>query len=381
MTTTSSTAPAPATPPDEDVLSDGHLELGDGGWAGSRHWRGTVLWFLLTVTLGFGGIVALNCWVDPLGITGWGTYSRQSVEGASRTMKRTLLSDLKQPPQILLLGSSTGRNFSPDAIRSLSGQRAFNTSMSAGKPIDMFAMTSYAADLWPRRAFPHIVYLIDIDVTFRDTPPNAGLITTPELWRQFGLVDHARIAAGAYKPYTSLDTTKRTLHALKRGPVPRPQDADPLGAFDANGFRRRDPYARQDPTNRRESETRRYQKLVYAEGHGQRLEARGREYVRRIVELANRNGDTPTLVLLPVHPQYRSDMQEYGIEQRRRLVLAYLRKLASGGDARVADISNLKTFGGIDSDFSDHVHMTVPNATRALRWLQQHGYLAARKRR
>ncbi len=357
-----------------DVLSDGHLELGEGGWLGSSSWRRVNVLFGLALILGVAMAFAFNLYVDPLGISKSHRYAVQSVDGVSREAKARLMAQMKDAPGVLLLGSSTSRNADPKTVEDLTGAPAFNAGMTAGKPVDMYAMASYAYDIW-QDAPPHIVYLFDVDVTLRDTPPNGGLLTTPELWKQFNARDKARIATTVWRPYLSRDTLNLSWKAFRAGTPYRPVLADALSKFRPDGFRTKDPYEGQDATARRRAETLRYRNLIYANDGAERLDPRGREYIKRIVALANSEAQTPTIVVLPPHPAYRAAVLPDGYDRRREAVIRWLHQLRAEQDVRVIDMTNLSDFGGKPQDFSDHVHMTKPNMDRLMEELHNLGVL------
>lgn len=359
---------------DTDVLSDGHLELGDGGWSGSSGWRWANVSFIAALIVGVIAAFSFNLYVDPLGISTSKRYAVQSVDGVSREAKARLMAQLDDAPGVLILGSSTSRNADPKTVEELTGVTAFNAGMTAGKPVDMFAMASYAFDIW-EEAPPHIIYLFDVDVTLRDTPPNGGLLTTPELWRQFNARDKARIATTVWRPYLSRDTLALSWKSFRARTPYQPVLASAMSKFRADGFRMKDPYAAQSAEKRRRVETLRYRSMIYGNDGAERLDPRGREFIRRLVARANANAITPTIVVLPPHPEYRKAVLPDGYDRRREAVIRWLHELESEGDAEVVDMTNLADFGGKPQDFSDHVHMTKPNMDRLFEELDNLGVL------
>jgi hypothetical protein len=360
---------------DADTLSDGHLKLGEGGWSGSPAWASMVRWFLLVAVATALALFSLNLWVDPNGISGSKRFRVQTVEGSVRAAKAQLLEKMDAAPEVVVLGSSTSRMADPETIRVLTGGTAFNAGMSAGRPADMFAITSYVLNRWVTTP-PHFVYLIDVDGTFRDTPANAGLMTTPELWKQFGAVDKARIMLDAYRPYMSKDAVELSLKVLRSRQPYDPSVEDVTAKFRPDGRVKRDPYANPNEQRRLKTaerrrivETARYRDTIYGNEGAERLDPRGRDYVDRIVRLIHQAGGTPTLVLLPGHPDYVREMKPYGYERRRDAVLKLLRSYQDAGQAKVIDLSDLNTFGGDPDEFSDNVHMTSENMDRMFREL------------
>ena len=359
---------------DTDVLSDGHLELGDGGWSGSPAWASAVRWFLLALILGVGAVFACNAYVDPNGITGSKHYQIVLFDGLNRAAKVELMSAAEHPPRVLILGSSTSRNADPKTVEQLTGYPAFNAGMSAGMPIDMYAMASYAYSLW-NSAPPHIVYLVDVDTTLNPTPSNAGLLTTPELWKQFTFADKARVARDAYRPYLTRDALMNSIRSVQAGTPYSDLVVNAVTHFRPDGFRRRDPFAHANAVQRREAETRRYRETIYRNNGAERLDAVSEDYLTRLVDLAAEHDQVPTIVLMPPHPAYRAAMQREGYERRRVAVLRFLHTLRADGHARIVDMTSIHSFGGDPALFSDNVHMTKPNVDRLLTQLNELGVL------
>lgn len=359
---------------DPDVLSDGHLELGEDGWLGSPAWAATVRWFFCALLVGVGAVFAFNAYVDPNGITGSKRYQIVLFDGLNRAAKVELMSRVEHPPKVLILGSSTSRNADPKTVEELTGASAFNAGMSAGMPVDMYAMASYAYNIWSSSP-PHIVYLVDVDTTLSPTSANAGLLTTPELWTQFSRTDKARIARDAYRPYLTRDALMNSLRSVQAGTPYSNLVVNTVTHFRPDGYRRRDPFAHANAAKRREAETRRYRESIYRNNGAEQLDSVGEDFLTRIVALAAAHDQKPTFVVMPPHPAYRAAMRRDGYERRRIAVLRFLHTLRADGRAQVVDMTNLHSFGGDPMLYSDNVHMTQPNVDRMLDKLNELGVL------
>jgi hypothetical protein len=360
-----------------DELTPGHLELGDEGFAGSVDWKLFVMMILGLLAVGVTSIFGFNAVVDPMGLTGSGRFPLVVVEGASRQAKSERLLGLSEKPGVVLLGSSSARNFDPETVKDLTGKSAFNGSMSAGRPADAFAMTSLTSEKFPSTAstpdgnpasdpdsFPHAVYFIDIDTALAKNPPNAGLVTTSALRKQFDRLETVRMSLETFTPYLQRSTIELSMKSIKRKRAGEEYvEPNAQKELRADGFRRRDPLAGNEGNKKRLAiETERYRRTIYATGNPKYLDHRSTDFVERMLNVALERGGTPTVVIMPVNPLAVDMLEPYGFQERYTAVREYLNELSDGGKIRVLDFGDAEKLGLGPEDYYDNVH-TTPEAS------------------
>src|SRR5207253_7217221 len=115
-------------------------------------------------------VLALNVVIDPFAIAGSGIVPT-AVE-SDRTIKLTLLENLKRGPETLILGSSRSRQAEPSYLRELTGHTGFNAGVTGGTSADEWVFARFAADLFPHQKRRY-VWFVDVGV--------AGGGVTPQL--------------------------------------------------------------------------------------------------------------------------------------------------------------------------------------------------------
>jgi hypothetical protein len=326
-----------------------------------------VRFFLLLVALGMVLAVAVNVLVDPLGLVHRDPAGSLSEESSYRIWKRQLVDGLAAPPQVLLLGSSTMRDIDPQLIRTDAHRTAFNASVVGGSPLDAWVLQGLVHDRYPHAA-PHVVYGVDIDLTFRDLDPSPALLRDPALRGQLGARDLVDVGSTVLRPYLTLAMTRTSLRMAMHGvqpPAPRPADT----MFRADGFRLLDPYRHTHLRRRLPRETARFADLVYRNGDYRVLAERPRRYLERMIVAANAAGDTPTFVVMPVQPWAHAQLGPLGQDARHAVVLGWLHRMQQRHRLRVVDLADPTSFAGTAEGFRDNVHLAPQNAGLLVREL------------
>lgn len=252
-----------------------------------------------------------------------------SAHADARSLKLELVDQLPSAPRILWVGTSTSREINPSMVRRLTGQRMFNGALSAARLYDAQYINKYIATKFGSQ--PHLVIALDVD----QLKPRRIV-----RWR--------RRADGALP----LATSEYTRYGFRK--------RNPLRSWEA---------AAHLPDSIRKY-TARYRQF-------KRLGGKPKAHLRWALTRANAGGDTPTIVLMPIHPKLERKLRSAGRPKRRNDVKRYLRSLRNSGlQFRLLDLSNPRTIGAKARNFHDGVHPKAATANALLRYLDRRGLLA-----
>ncbi len=255
---------------------------------------------------------------------------RAHAELIDRQLKIETIDALHQAPCITWHGSSTSREVNPAQITAISGHTAFNASITAGRPYDHDYFARYIAMRFPAAPVHHIIGL-DVEQFIRK-------------------VDES---------------------IYHRRPGSHPQ---PSSKFTSAGFRLRNPYKFENYAMRKA-----YIMSYYREEYRKfpaTLSSRHKRYLRRMLTFAQSTGDTPTIVLMPVHPDFIRAFHPLGRDVRRGALREWLRSLKRDGIRfRFLDMTYVRSFGGTAAGFYDPVHMRPENVSQLINRMGQLGEL------
>ena len=122
-----------------------------------------------------------NAVVDPLGSVGTGLV--QPVVFSDHAERLKLIDHLRQPPQLVVLGSSRALKAEPSYLQQLTGLRGFNAAAANGKTEDGFAYANLFHDRWPDARIRYL-WILEVEA-FRDRPPSPQLLAEPALAKHF----------------------------------------------------------------------------------------------------------------------------------------------------------------------------------------------------
>lgn len=247
-----------------------------------------------------------------------------------RQLKIETIDALHRAPCITWFGSSTSREINPAQITAISGKTAFNASLTAGRPYDSDYFARYISMRFPASPVHHIIGL-DVEQFIRK-------------------VDES---------------------IYHRRPGSHPQ---PSSKFTSAGFRLRNPYKFETYAMRR-AYILSYYRSEYR-NFPATLSPRHKRYLRSMLGYAQATGDTPTVVLMPVHPEFVRTFRPLGRDIRRNALRTWLRSLKHDGlRFRFIDLTNVRAFGGTAAGFYDPVHMRPENAARLVAYMGRIGEL------
>ena len=316
----------------------------------------------------FAGVLLLtgiaNAVVDPLGSVGTGLV-RPAVF-SDHAERLVLIGRLKQPPQLVVLGSSRALKAEPAYLQQLTGLRGFNAAAANGKTEDGFAYANLFHDRWPDARIRYL-WILEVEA-FRSLPPSPQLLAEPALARHFPASLRARTQLDDFQRLFEWRTTKASVKTVWRAVRGVPQQGRVELAPD--GFRAVDQHDRSEAAGvsfaarLAESVTTARTFVPTMERKGLAADARG--YFEQAVADMNRFGDEPVIVLGPVHPAYRAALGGAAYDRLNRQFTAYLAGLHGRLRFTVVDRRDLRSFGGSPGEFYDGIHLHVSNMRKML---------------
>lgn len=335
------------------------VEETPGGLRTAPEWRAFVFKFLILLGIALVAIAGLNYLVNPLGV--FAPELLPPVALNTRPAKAKLLSELRPPPQALILGSSRVMKIDPAEIERRTGLRAFNAGVNAAFAEDYYAFLRYAVERAEAR--PKLV-IIGADVeSFDDhSPPNEYLLQPNALGRFVAPPEDAALEWRRFTGLFSVLQTKLSFVALyqRLGGVPRQ-----AAQFEADGYLRGDPWRRLkeagelDVAGRAAEYGARY--ASYQAPAPERV-----AYLAKAARYARERGARVVVFLTPIHPDLRARLQPYGYENRRREVADALAQACAAEGCEFFDLTDPQSFAADLGGFHDGAHIDEHNAALLL---------------
>lgn len=269
-------------------------------------------------------------------------------DGGDRLTKLTLIQRLPHAPGILVLGSSRARPAMPQTVLRLTGRTAFNAGVRGGSASDGYVFTRLLA-----QRFPHAkpAYLIFADLAI------AGDGVDPELADE-----------PLARPFLGKDASSATTTCHLNG----------LYTSDG-GLAYSEPSAaeRARKTARTVAET--LQKITKASERPRRIDPAHTTYFQRTIAFMNAQGATPVIVLNPIYPSVLAKRKKFGFPEKKAadVYLAWLHKRYR---FVVVDCTDIRTWHGKASDFSNVDHVDRENMNRMLAYVVRHSHGALTRR-
>ena len=300
-------------------------------------------------------VVALNLLTDPWGVFGIGIFPPRVNQ--DRSTKADLLTQLKQPPELLVYGSSRAWQIEAARVQQATGLRTFNAAVTAGRPSDAYVFTRVVHDRWPR-AKPDFLWLLDVEA-FQRGPLPPSLLAESRFSRY--LPWRAKAAAqldelGWLASWTGL---RASYDVWKKHPTKAKVRASWLKRISPDGTVKtpQSSEARDGPktlTKWSAAEVTQYRAFV-------RLDPEAETYVEKTLQLFASWGGKGIVVLTPTQPQVLEAAQGAGWKLRHAEVLRLLEGLQKRYDFAIVDMTSVSSFGGDPAGFFDATHMTREN--------------------
>ena len=284
---------------------------------------------------------------SPLPTPNSGPPSSRELPLFDRTLKCDLVEKLPEPPRLVIFGGSRAQRLSPATLHKLTGHPTFNFAVQNNRPEDAYAMARYLFDRAPAVKL-RCLWALQV-TTMDDQDLHAGLLTEPRLNRY---LPPALIAAQNELP---LKTKGRAI--------------GPSIKFGSRGDLLHNHYdeqiAKGVPLQQRLDTTiRRMQPWVKM--REPEIGPRAHLYFERTIELFNRHGVTPVLVIMPYQPRVLQAIRDVGWDRWDQTLDDYLARLRERYRFVLLDYSDLTRFGGDHQEYYDGAHMTASNSNRLL---------------
>jgi hypothetical protein len=303
-----------------------------------------------------------------------------SATTSDRTIKADAIEALKQPPQLVVLGSSRSMRYEPRYLQQKTGLRAFNAGVNGiGGTADAWAMTNFIHDTWPG-ASPAYFWLLDVE-SFVPFKVQGRTANEPRLAQYVGgagsghdLRSVLRAVAENRATMFSWVTAKDSLRVILNRDTAKVKASKYRDTFLSDGMLKQRLWTEKEWSKRFPKSVKRYGDL-YRNAY-KKLDPEAQSYFERTLKLMNERGATPLIVLTPINPKLLKVIGPLGWPERHQQVLDYIASLKGKYDFVFVDITDITKFGADPRQFYDGVHMTTINTQRAIDYvLQQTGGL------
>lgn len=318
-------------------------------------WGRFVAGLLAAAAVLVAAVVALNLLTDPWGVFGVGIFPPRVNQ--DRSTKADLIAELRQPPELLIYGSSRAWTVEAARVQQLTGLRTFNAAVTAGRPSDAYVFTRVVHDRWPQ-ARPDFLWLLDVEAFQRGTLP-PSLLADSRFSRYLPWRARAAAQLDELGWLASWSGLQSSYEVWKKHPTREKVRASWLRRISADGTVKTPPAseAKAGPkTLAKWSEAEAAQYRAFAG-----LDAEAGAYVQKTLSLFASWGGAGIVVLTPTQPEVLGAAREAGWDARHREVLRLLGALQQRYRFAVVDLTSIESFGGDPSGFFDATHMTREN--------------------
>lgn len=310
--------------------------------------RRTVVGALLLILILLASIAAFNHQVDPRQV------NRKNALAPPVILDRDVkIHQLAQQGHFdfAILGTSRVQRFDPALIEKATGKKGYNAGLvgtsvtQAWETAEIFYLPKHRKAGSPT----HIVYgFAPESIEGLGRTPNIPSSTTPlKAWIQFGTLKesiqvlHSRMNRKRDRQRTieKANNSVRDDGYVKRGPF-----------FDVNGYA-----ARNDLEQQIAKAYRRYFLNLKKSGLDTDVQST-LAGIEKLLQVARREGDAPTIVLLPMQPKLAKQLKELGRDKFIAAIEQGLSDLAKRYEFTLLDYQDVRDFHGGSDDFYDGVH-------------------------
>jgi len=352
----------------------------EDGFAHPSEPRSFLGWFAVFAVVGLAVVAAINVYVDPINVT----HSHRFVaEKVDVSQKGPLLVRF-QHPDFIILGTSRVQRLDPRIAQRETGAKGFNAGIIQSSIKDAVNIATWVANRAAHfhEPMPHIIYGITPE-SFGRQPPGDYLGLPPLYQDAQTVVRDARTSRAnqirvKLRSLASLIQYQTLVHSLKilkyehgnKPSPPAPIQPEPQPAttpaekppLRRDGYVTRGPYFPVLEANSTTFEQtvnttfHQFYSTLKTQGGVAHVEESAAEQLVILFRLANHEGDTPTLVWLPMREDLAKELGPLGRDEYLRTTHAFLDSLHKRFNFRVFDYENLDDFGTAHSSFFDGVH-------------------------
>ena len=322
---------------------------------GRARWGRFVAGALVAAALLVAVVAVFNLLTDPWGVFGIGIFPPRVNQ--DRSTKADLLTGLKQPPELLIYGSSRAWTVEAARVEQATGLRTFNAAVTAGRPADAYVFTEVVHHRWPE-AKPDFLWLLDVEAFLRGPVPPSLLAES-----RFSRYLPWRAKAAAQLDELGWLASWRGLQASygvwKKHPTREKVRASWLKRISPDGTVKTPPAseAKAGPKALKEwsaAEVAQYRSFL-------RLDPEAETYVEKTLQLFASWGGSGIVVLTPTQPEVLAAAETAGWRARHAELMRLLRGLQKRYDFAIVDMTSISAFGGDPTGFFDATHMTLEN--------------------
>ena len=330
-----------------------------------------VLVLAIVTALVMGAVLALNVVADPYGSVG--THLFPTVTTSDRTVKADKIEQLKQPPQLVVLGSSRSMRYEPSYLEKKTGLRTFNAGVNGiGGTADAWAMTQFIHHVWPDDQ-PAYLWMLDVEA-FVPFAVQARTANEPRLAQYVGQASAGKgpveLAKAIWQNRTtlfSLDTAKDSVRLLLYRDKAKNMQSKYRKQILDDGVLKQRLWSEKEWKRRFPNSVERYTNLyknVYT-----KMDPEAQTYFTKTLAFMNAQGATPLIALTPINPKLRKILGPMGWEERHKQVVAYIESLKGTYDFVFVDLTDPSVFGFDPKQFYDGMHMTTINTEKAIDYI------------
>ena len=273
-----------------------------------------VLVLVLVTALVLGAVLALNVVADPYGSVG--THLFPTVTTSDRTVKADRIEALKEPPELVVLGSSRSMRYEPSYLEKKTGLRTFNAGVNGiGGTADAWAMTQFIHEVWPERTPPTCgwsTWRASCRSRCRRAPPTsrASPSTSARPPPARARVELAKAIWQNRTTLFSLDTAKDSARLLLYRDKAKNTQSKYQKQILADGVLKQRLWSKKEWSRRYPNSVQRYSDL-YKNVYSQ-IDPASQAYFEKTLAFMNEQGITPLLVLTPINPKLAKVLDPLG---------------------------------------------------------------------
>lgn len=285
-----------------------------------------------------------------------------------RKEKIDLLLEYKNPPEILIFGSSRSMKINPGVVNKLTNQSCFNAAVNSARTEDYYAILSYLAS---RKRLPEKIILgIDIEALHDNLDMDYRLINEKRLYNQISkqnmfFENLKKIFKTLDQKYV-IDDLKVIQYSLKGYPMP-------ISHFEKNGFLIYDRWEMQmrENTFDLDSEIRKsVPSYILRFKNMTGLSEERKKYFENFLNIAKENNITVYIFITTIHDKGIFVLENKTLFKELRIETnEYLSETGKKYGFEFKDFSDTASYNGNQNGFFDVGHIDEENSMKIVKLL------------